>query len=140
MAWKRNCLLINVNTNDNTLFQITKTELQVPVVTLKTDANTSLNKLFTEGFERSVFWNEYKSRIETDNSDVNNLKRIVLDSSFQEVNRLVVLSYLNDNSNKAINMNDRREYALPRVKLTKFNVLIDGRNFYDQPVSYDIRT
>ena len=25
--------------------------------------------------------------------------------------------------------------SLPRVNLTKFNVLIDGRNFYDQPIS-----
>ena len=35
-------------------------------------------------------------------------------------------------------MNSPRRYALPRIKLTRFNVLIDGRNFYDQPVSLDI--
>ena len=32
-------------------------------------------------------------------------------------------------------MNSPRSYALPRIDLTKFNVLIDGRNFYDQPIS-----
>ena len=32
-------------------------------------------------------------------------------------------------------MNSPRKYALPRVNLTKFNVLIDGRNFYAQPIS-----
>ena len=32
-------------------------------------------------------------------------------------------------------MKSPRAYALPRINLTKFNVLIDGRNFYDQPIS-----
>ena len=27
-----------------------------------------------------------------------------------------------------------RKYFLPRVDITKNNVLIDGRNFYDQPI------
>ena len=31
-----------------------------------------------------------------------------------------------------------RAYALRRLNLTKFNVLIDGRNFYDQPISNEI--
>ena len=38
-----------------------------------------------------------------------------------------------------INMNSHRRYALPRISLTKFNVLIDGRNFYDQPITDKIR-
>ena len=32
-------------------------------------------------------------------------------------------------------MKSPRAYALPRINLTKFNALIDGRNFYDQPIS-----
>ena len=35
-------------------------------------------------------------------------------------------------------MKSPRTYALRRVKLTKFNALIDGRNFYDQPISSEI--
>ena len=35
-------------------------------------------------------------------------------------------------------MNHPRSYTLPRVNLTKFNVLIDGRSFYDQPISDEI--
>ena len=30
--------------------------------------------------------------------------------------------------------NDEK-YFLPRAKLSKYNVLIDGRNFYDQPIN-----
>ena len=32
-------------------------------------------------------------------------------------------------------MRSPRRYALPGTDLTKLNVLIDGRNFYDQPIS-----
>ena len=46
-----------------------------------------LTKLLSKGFKRSVFWNEYKSKIETRELDNNNLIRILLDSSFQGVNR-----------------------------------------------------
>ena len=35
--------------------QITKTELYVPVVTLKTSGSLKLTKLLSEGFKRSVF-------------------------------------------------------------------------------------
>ena len=35
-------------------------------------------------------------------------------------------------------MKSPRAYALHRVNLTKFNVFIDGRNFYDQPISDEI--
>ena len=34
--------------------------------------------------------------------------------------------------------NGRRKYYLPRIDLTKYNVIIDGRNFYDNPIESDI--
>ena len=46
-------------------FQITSTKLSVPVVTLQTKESIKLTKQLTKGFKRSVFWNEYKSKIET---------------------------------------------------------------------------
>ena len=36
------------------------------------------------------------------------------------------------------NRNDRRKYYLPRIDLKKYNVIIDGRNFYDNPIESDI--
>ena len=91
----------------------------------------TLAKLLNKGFF-SVFWNEYKIKIEAHTADNNIPKRILLDSSFQGVNRLFVMAYANG-GDKPINMDSHRRYALPRVNLTKFNILIDGRNFYDQP-------
>ena len=79
----------NVN-NRETTFQITSTELYIPVVTLSTKDNVNLTKQFIEGFIRSVYWNKYKSNIETKAAD-NNFKKFPLDASFQGVNRLFFL-------------------------------------------------
>ena len=72
--------------------------------------------------------------------DNNNLKRIPLDSSFQGVNRLFVLPFNNrENDNNRVERNSHGKYFLPTVNITKYNVLIAGRNFYDQPISDEIR-
>ena len=34
--------------------------------------------------------------------------------------------------------NERTKYYLPRIDLKKCNVIIDGRNFYDDPIESDI--
>ena len=34
--------------------------------------------------------------------------------------------------------NGQRKYYLPRIDLKKYNVIIDGRNFYDNPIESDI--
>ena len=35
-------------------------------------------------------------------------------------------------------INGQRKYYLPRFSLNKYNVIIDGRNFYDNPIESDI--
>ena len=35
-------------------------------------------------------------------------------------------------------INGQRKYNLPRIDLNKYNVTIDGRNFYDNPIESDI--
>ena len=34
-----------------------------------------------------------------------------------------------------VEKNNNRQYFLPRVKITVYNVLLDDRSFYDQPIS-----
>ena len=85
---------------DASTFQITKTELYVPVVTLNAENNNKLTKLLSEGFKRSVIWNEYKSKIEIVSTQValggkTNTKRTTLDTSFEGVNRLFVMGFNN---------------------------------------------
>ena len=99
------------------------------------------NKDFIEqqnkGFQRSVYWNEYKTKEQTENADANAAKYINLDPSFQGVNRLFVIAYDRADANHATR-NGRRKYYLPRNELNKYNVIIDGRNFYDNPIESDI--
>ena len=126
--------------NRETSFKITSTKLYVPNVTLSTKDNINLTKQLNEGFKRSVYWNEYKSEIETKEADANNLKRFPLDASFQGVNRLFVLAFGNtNNSDNKVERDSHRKYFLPRVDITNYNVLIDGRNFYDQPIDDQIK-
>ena len=49
LSWKKFFILINVANNYDTGFQITKTELYVPVVTLNTDDNKQLRDLLKKG-------------------------------------------------------------------------------------------
>ena len=53
--------------------KITSTKLYVPIVTLSTKDHINLTKQLNVGFKRSVYWNEYKSKIETKTADKNNL-------------------------------------------------------------------
>ena len=55
------------------------------------------NKDFIEqqnkGFQRSIYWNEYKTKEINEDADVNVIKYINSDPSFQGVNRLFVMAY-----------------------------------------------
>ena len=56
------------------------------------------------------------------------------------MNRLFVLAFNNiENGNKKVERDSHRKYFLPRVNITDCNALIDGRNFYDQPVNDQIK-
>ena len=52
-------------------------------------------KLLEEGFKKLIYCNDYQTKIETKDSDNNNLTRYPLDASFQGVKRLFVLAVNN---------------------------------------------
>ena len=58
LKWYEECILSTSGTTGT--FKITDIKLYVPVVTLKTEDNTKLSKLLSEGFKRPIYWNEYK--------------------------------------------------------------------------------
>ena len=64
-----------------------------------------------------------------------NFTKFPLDSSFQGVKRLFVLAFNNTEGNDKVERNKHQKYFLPRVNITNYNILIDGRNFYDQPIN-----
>ena len=98
MKWVENCILPNSGTA--AAFKITDAQLYVPIVTLKTEDNTKLSKLLSDGFKRSIYWKEYKvipEKIYATNENI----RILIDPSWQGINRLFVPAYLNDAASTA---------------------------------------
>ena len=85
---------------------------------------------------KDLFIYEYKTKEINEDADANVFKYINLDPSFQGVNRLFVMAY--NRANGEPTKNGRRKYYLPRIDLEKYNVIIDGRNFYDNPIESDI--
>ena len=134
-------------------FMITNTKLYIPVVTLSTKDNTNLTKQLNEGFKRTIYWNQYVSKPFPETPDKKTgITRFVLDAAFQGVNRLFVLAFEDTLADEAADApaprnlvanrvirDDYRKYFVPRIDITSYNVLIDGRNFYDQPISDSIR-
>ena len=134
LTWKKECVLST--DAGNAVFIINDTKMYVPVVTLSNEDNKDFIEQQNKGFQRSNYWNEYKTKEINENADANVFKYINLDPSFQGVNRLFVMAY--NRANGQPTRNGQQKYYLPRIDLEKYNVIIDGRNFYDNPVETDI--
>ena len=48
---------------------------------------------------------------------------------------MFVLVYNNTAGNDQVSIDSYKKYFLPRVKIENYNIEIDGRNFYDQPIN-----
>ena len=59
----------------------------------------------------------------------------LLNPIFQVVNRLFVLSFENDAHQRRC-----KPYFLPTVEIKDYNVMVDGKIVFDQPLKYDLRT
>ena len=158
LAWHKDCMISSANAAANRVvsFMITDTKLYVPIITLSTKDNTNLTKQLNEGIKRTIYWNQYVSKPfpETPHKKTG-ITRFFLDTASQGVNRLFVLAFEDtraddpavDSNNPApqnraanrVTRNGYRKHFVPRVDITGYNVLIDGRNFYDQPINDLIR-
>ena len=133
LTWKKECVLSNQD--GDAVFIINDTKMSVPVVTLSKEDNEDFIEQQNKGFQRSIYWNEYKTKEINENADDNVFKYINLDPSFQGVNRLFVMAY--NRANGQPTRNGQQKHHLPRIDLEKYNVIIDGRNFYDNPIESD---
>ena len=131
LTWSRDCVI--TNSTGAGKFEITETKLYVPVVTLSAQDNAKLLQQLKSGFKRTINWNEYKSSIKTfaQNRYLNHL----INPSFRGVNRLFVLSFENENTGTS-----HSTYYLPKVEIKYYNVMIDGRNFFDQLINSMTKT
>ena len=127
-TWSVNYVIIYTNVaNQNPTFEITETKLYVPVVTLSTQDNAKLLPQLKSGFKRTINWNKYSSKPELleQNPNLNHL----VEPSFLGVNRVFVLAFEDD----AQRTSNKRCY-LPNAEIKDYNVMIDGKNFFHQPV------
>ena len=131
LTWSRDCVI--TNSTGERKFAITETKLYVPVVTLSTQDNAKLLQQLKPGFKRIINWNKYESELETytQNRYLNHL----IKPSFQGVNRLFVLSSENEDDRTS-----HSTYYLAKVEIKDYNVMIDGKNFFDQPINSMTKT
>ena len=151
LKWIENCVLTTAEINavanatgaDGANFEITDAKLYVPIVTLSAEDNAKLSKLLSEGFKRSIYWNKYKVIdnivVSINNANEEKYIRERLDASYQGVKRLFVLAYDNTAGNSQVSIDSFKKHFLSRVKIENYNIEIDGRNFYDQPINDSIK-
>ena len=120
LTWKKECVLST--DNGNAVFIINDTKMYVPVVTLSKEDNKDFIEQQNKEFQRSIYWNEYKTKEINENADANVFKFINLDPSFQGVNRLFVIAY--NRADVQPTRNGQQKYYLPRIDLEKYSVII----------------
>ena len=125
LTWLSICVI--TNSIGAGTFEIRDRKLYGPVITLLTQDNAKLLQQLKSGFKRTINWNNYLSKPELLRQDLN-LNHLI-EPSFQGVNRLFILAFENDTQRTS-----HSGYYLPSVELKDCNIMINGENFFDQPV------
>ena len=90
-------------------------------------------KQLESGFKRTINWNKYQSKL-TEKAQ-NRYLDYLIDPSFQGANRVFVLSFENKTDREV-----HTGYHIPKVEIKDYNVIIDERKFFDQPIKNDLKT
>ena len=110
---------------DNIVFTAKDAKCYVPVVTLSAKDNQNLSKRLSQRFQRSVYWNEYKTK--NHNKYTTNKYRYFLEPNFVGVNRLFALVYVNQHANAKIPK--AQKYCLPKDIIKSYNIIINEKTF-----------
>ena len=129
--WSRDCVITSSDGEEK--FAITKTKLYVPILTLSAQDNAKLLQHLKSGFTRAINRNKYESNVKTfaRNRYLNHL----INPSFGGVNRLFISSFENEDDRTS-----HATYYLQKVEIKDCNVMIDERNFFDQPINSMAKT
>ena len=84
--------------------------------------------MLKSNFKRKISWNKYESSVKT--FAQNRYLNYLINPSFQGVNRLFVLSFENEDDRIS-----HSTFYLPNVEIKDYNIMTDGRNFFDQPIN-----
>ena len=102
-------------------------------MTLSIQDTAKLLEQLKSGFKRIINCNKYQTKVSTEG--VNQYLAFLINPSSQRLNRFFVLSLENEGDRKV-----HTGCYLPKVEIKDYNVMIDGKNIFDQPVKNDIRT
>ena len=143
LIWSENCVITSkatreaepdpdpavagINNPTTATFKIKVTKLYVPVVTLSAENDSTLLEQLKTGFKRTIKFNKYRS--EMSNHTKNNNLNYLIDPTFTNVHRLFVLSFKNEDDRTSFS-----KHYIPNVEMKDFNVLIDGKPFFEIPV------
>ena len=144
LTWSRSCVITSMEKRevtstqgnnpavfDNSLigatFKITNTKLHVPVVTLSTEDDNKVLEQLKTGFKRTIRWNKYRSEM-FNQTKPNNLNYLI-DPIFSKANRLFILSFENEDDGTSFS-----KYYTPNIEIKYFNILTDGKSFFDVPI------
>ena len=78
----------------------------------------------------TITWKKYLTKPEllARNANLNHL----IEPSFQGINRRLVLAFENDDQKT-----NNKRYYIPNVEMKDYNIIIDGKIFFDQPLKND---
>ena len=144
LSWSRNCVITSLekrlvtatqednpavydDSPTNAVFKISDCKLYAPVVTLSAENDNKLLEQLKTGFKRTIKWNRY--RPEMSNQAKNNNLNYLIDPTFTNANRLFALFFENKEDRVSFS-----KYYLPKIEIKDFNVLIDGKPFFEIPV------
>ena len=96
-----------------------------------TQDNARLLEQLKPGFNRTFNWNKHQPKISTERP--NEYLDFLIDSGFLGVNKLFDLSFENEAQRTS-----HKWFYLPTRGIKNYNVMIDGQNFFDQPVRNDL--
>ena len=131
LTWSVNCIVSSAT--KKTKFAIIDTKLYVPVVALSTQDNIKLLKQLESGFKRTINWNKYQSKV---TAQVQNRYFDYLTGPiFQGINKLFVLQFEN-RTDRIVHTG----YYIPKLEVKDYNVITDGRNFFDESIKNDLIT
>ena len=131
LTWSSTFVIINSTGNGD--FESEDAKLYVPVVTLSIQDNSKLLQQLKSGLRRTINWKKHQSNPKT--YERKRYLNYSVDSSFQGVNRPFVLSFENEADRTSYST-----YYLPKIEIKDYNIMIDGKNFFDQPTNSDLKT
>ena len=118
LNWIEDCILSSAG--NSAKFEITDAKSHIPIVTLSTKDSVNLTKQLSEGFKRSVYWNNYQTNPAKVIEKGKNPYELLI-ASLQGIRRLFVFAYVvAAGANDEVGIKDNRKYFPLRGKISNY--------------------